>query len=180
LAFFSQLTFFSLFRQKKSDSYQKASVLYQDIVFAARTPLLYHSFHIPDTPLGRFESLSLHVILFLHHFKNTPLAQELVEIFFKDVDHCVRELGVSDAGVAKTMKKMSKMFYGRAASYHTALHDNNLDELGRALLRNIWPDDSELTYAVSLAAYAVKLSRHLGAQSDVYAQTSELSFVMSD
>lgn len=82
----------------------------------------YAQFQVPDTPLGRYEMLSLHIFLALHRMRGenralADLAQEIADEFFKDVDHSLRELGIGDQGVPKRMKKLARMFYGRVAAY---------------------------------------------------------------
>jgi cytochrome b pre-mRNA-processing protein 3 len=49
--------------------------------------------------------------------RSRALAQDIVDAFFEDVDHSIRELGIGDTGVPKRMKKFARMFYGRANSY---------------------------------------------------------------
>ena len=39
--------------------------VYEQIVAAARQPVLYAAWHVPDTPLGRFEMISLMLFLVL-------------------------------------------------------------------------------------------------------------------
>ena len=81
---------------------------------------------MPDTPLGRYEMLALHMFLFLHRMRGevgtaAAVAQEVTDTFFLDVDHSLRELGIGDVGVPKRVKKLARMFYGRAAAYGEAL-----------------------------------------------------------
>jgi hypothetical protein len=104
--------------------------LYEQIVAAARQPRFYAEWGVPDTPLGRFEMLSLHMFLFLHRARAgnealSAIAQECVDAFFTDIDHSLRELGIGDMGVPKRMKKLARMFYGRAQSYTEALEAND-------------------------------------------------------
>ncbi len=58
-----------LFGRKRQISEEILIRTYEEIVAAARQPLLFSRWQVPDTPLGRFESLSLHMILFLHRTK---------------------------------------------------------------------------------------------------------------
>ena len=93
--------------------------LYEQIVAAARQPLLYAEWNVPDTPLGRFEMIALHMFLVLHRLRGEAaeardVAQNLTDMFFTDVEHSIRELGIGDLGVPKRMKKLARMFYGRA------------------------------------------------------------------
>ena len=82
---------------------------YEKIVAAARQKRFYAEFLVPDTPIGRYEMLSLHVFLLMHRLKSEDpalkeLTQDIAEEFFKDVDHSLRELGIGDQGVPKRMK----------------------------------------------------------------------------
>lgn len=109
---------------------------------AARRPGLYTDLGVPDTVEGRFESLCLHVYLLLRRLDRLPppaaeVAQELVDSVFAELDASLRELGVSDVGVGKRMKKLGSAFYGRAAGYDAALRAPGGDALAQALARNI-------------------------------------------
>jgi cytochrome b pre-mRNA-processing protein 3 len=102
--------------------------------------------HAPDTVIGRFEMITIHLVLVSapHGGRPVPLfmglAQEVLEAFFEDVDHSIRELGIGDTGVPKRMKKFARMFYGRANSYGEALEAADQTALAEALSRNIYPD----------------------------------------
>lgn len=117
------------------------------IVDAARRVPLYRDFAVPDTPIGRFESLSAHLILVLLRYeaigtKADGLAVEVTEQFFQDVDHSIRELGIGDAGVPKRMKKLASMFYGRMESYEKAIKAQDGLALAKALGRNLYPTET--------------------------------------
>jgi cytochrome b pre-mRNA-processing protein 3 len=154
---------------------------YEAIVAAARQPILFSQSAIPDSALGRFESLSLHMILFLHRTQNASastkaLAQEVVEEFFKDVDHSLRELGIGDAGVPKRMKSLAKMFYGRAASYDAALNYKDHVAMCEALTRNIWPDCASAPTAQDLATHAFAMREALAKQGDDVLEAGDIQF----
>ena len=98
--------------------------------------------------MGRFEMLTLTMVLFLRRTHGSgptleQLAQDVVDTFFEDMDHSLRELGVGDVSVPKRMKKLARMFYGRAQSYGNALNDRNAPELAESLGRNLYPSDNE-------------------------------------
>ena len=138
--------FKSLFGLGRRPNREVSDALYEAIVASARQPYFYSSCDVPDTPLGRFEMLAVHMFLFLERARGGSdalgeLAQELTDEFFKDVEHSLRELGIGDLGVPKRMKKLAKMFYGRAEAYRLALGGNDRPALGAALARNIWPTD---------------------------------------
>ncbi|MDP3897094.1 MAG: ubiquinol-cytochrome C chaperone family protein [Mesorhizobium sp.] len=137
-----------------------AEALYEQIMAAARQPVPYSAWNVPDTPLGRYEMLSLHVFLVLHRLKGEgvaadALAQELTDAFFQDIDHSLRELGIGDMGVPKRMKRLARMFYGRAASYDAAIDAGDLEALAAALARNVRPDAAAWPEAAALASHVM-------------------------
>lgn len=134
--------------------------LYGEIVAAARRPPLYSGWQVPDTPLGRFEMMSLHLFLLLHRLRGREgalrdIAQELTDHFFLEVDHSLRELGVGDLGVPKRMKKLARMFYGRLAAYGAAVDAADAAALAEALRRNVAPQRERWEEARALAAYTL-------------------------
>ncbi|CDX11197.1 conserved hypothetical protein [Mesorhizobium sp. ORS 3324] len=158
-----------LFGRERHANRAITEALYAQIVAAARQTVFYSDWNVPDTPLGRFEMLSLHMFLFQHRLRGeagaaAEVAQVLIDEFFLDVDHSLRELGISDVGVPKRMKKLAKMFYGRTAAYGDALRDDDRAALGAALARNVRPDAGEWPEAPLLAGYVCEASRQLAAQ----------------
>ena len=97
--------------------------LYEAIVAAARHPVAYAEWGVPDTLDGRFDMITLHMFLVLDRLKGEDRAfrQELVDEFFRDMDRSLRELGVGDLSVGKKVRKMAEVFYGRLAAYDRAL-----------------------------------------------------------
>lgn len=161
-----------LFR-RGPDRRRPVAALHAAIAAAARQPGLYTALHVPDTVEGRFEALCLHVYLVLRRLNRLPppaadLAQELVDAVFASLDANVRELGVSDVGVGKRMKKLAMAFYGRARSYDAALDSpgGEGDALLRAaLLRNPLATVPSAD-AAGLAAY-VRAAEAALAQADL-------------
>jgi cytochrome b pre-mRNA-processing protein 3 len=144
--------------------------LYGEIVAAARQPVLYAQWNVPDTPLGRYEMMALHLFLLLHRLRAEEgpvreVAQELTDEFFKDVEHSIRELGVGDMGVPKRMKKLARMFYGRVGAYDAALAGDDTAALAAALARNVRPDAESWPQAADLAGYALAARDALALQS---------------
>ncbi len=132
--------------------------VYGQIVAAARQPALYSRWSVPDTPLGRFEMIGLHLFLVLHRAKGEKgpvgaVCQDLTDEFFRDVEHSIRELGIGDLGVPKRMKMFSRMFYGRTLAYDEALDRRDQAALEAALARNVRPDEPAWDGARGLAAY---------------------------
>jgi cytochrome b pre-mRNA-processing protein 3 len=163
--------FARLFKTAKRPNEVIVDRLYGQIVAAARQPVLYAQWEVPDTPLGRYEMIALHMFLFLHRVRGgdarlSELAQELTDEFFKDVDHSLRELGIGDVGVPKRMKKLAKMFYGRAEAYGSALDAGDKAALSAALARNVRPQDADWAHSSPLAGYVVEAAALLSQTSD--------------
>ena len=129
--------------------------LYQRVAAASRQARLYERLGVPDTVEGRFESAALHLILVLRRLRALPgpadeVAQELVDAFFRHLDHSLRELAVGDLAVPKRMKKLAEAFNGRSLAYDAALQQAGDDELHQALQRNVIGADRPADH---LAAY---------------------------
>lgn len=143
--------------------------LYGAIVAAARQQELYSVWRVPDTPLGRFEMLSLHVFLTLHRLRGgektaADVGQDLTDEFFRDIDHSLREIGIGDMGIPRRMKKLAQMFYGRARAYGAALEAGDRENLAAALKRNVMPERSVWEEARPLADYVFEANELLAAQ----------------
>lgn len=113
--------------------------LYGAIVAQARLPIFYRGLGVPDTLEGRFALLTLHLFAVLHRLRGEAgeapaLAQALMNRFSGDMETVLRELGVSDLRIPKTMR-------GLAASSHTLL-----DELETGL------GGGEVAFAGAIAA----------------------------
>ncbi|MCA1489957.1 ubiquinol-cytochrome C chaperone family protein [Sinorhizobium alkalisoli] len=148
---------FGLFK-RKSGNIAIVERQYAHLTAAARQPFLYTDLDVPDTVMGRFEMLSAMLILYFRRTRSSPrtgqeIAQEIVDAFFEDVDHSIRELGIGDAGVPKKMKKLAGMFYGRLESYAAALDGSDREMLAAALRRNFHPEREGAPSMAGLAAY---------------------------
>ena len=137
---------FSFSHEKKT-----AHKLYKIIVKQARHPVFYKSLGVADTFDGRFDMISLHMIIVIRRMKRDvdqtrELSQALFDFMFEDFDLNLRELGIGDMGVLHRVKKMTKAFYGRLEAYDRGLEDKNNDLLIAALERNLFREN-EVTYA---------------------------------
>jgi uncharacterized metal-binding protein YceD (DUF177 family) len=106
-------------RQWRSGA-RNSEKLYGAIVAQARLPIFYRSLGVPDTLEGRHALLSLHLFAALNRLRaeapdGPALAQELVDRFSRDMETVLRELGVSDIRIPKTMR-------GLAAASVSQLH----------------------------------------------------------
>ena len=139
------------------------AAFYKNIATASRTPGLYGGLAMPDTIEGRFEALSLHMILVLRALRDLPapadeIAKDLTDAFFRDMDASLREMGVGDTVVPKRMKKIAASFYGRAQAYDPPLNAGDEEGLAQALGRNAYGSDAP---ARPLARYALAADKRL-------------------
>ncbi len=147
-----------LFRPKPAQIAGRA--LYSAVVAQSRTPALYLAYGAPDTPVGRFEIYSLHVVLLLDRLKrNGPqaadTAQALFDTYVRSLDDALRELGVGDLSVGKKMRKLGEAFYGRVKSYQDAFALLPAeDELRDLLARTVYAE-TESTAEPQLRAYVL-------------------------
>ncbi|SMD08781.1 ubiquinol-cytochrome C chaperone family protein [Rhizobium sp. RU36D] len=172
---------FGFFRQKRHNQII-VHRQYEALTGVARQPVFYLAMDVPDTVMGRFELLSIVMILFFRRTRSAEtsgqeLAQEIVDAFFQDIDHSIRELGIGDQGVPKRMKKLAGMFYGRLESYAAALDQRDVQQLAAALRRNIYPETSEDGHDMGLLAdWMMKTDEALAAMPGELLETGSLRF----
>jgi cytochrome b pre-mRNA-processing protein 3 len=139
--------------------------IHGEIVAAARAPALYAECGAPDDLDGRFEMAVLHADLLLRRLAELgadDLAQGVVDRVFEGFDDGLREMAVSDVGVAKRMKKMAGAYFGRAKAYAPALDAEDEGALGLALARNaLRIGDRATPEAQRLARRTLALKRRL-------------------
>ena len=156
--------FFERFRKKKSTP-TADRVLHDAAVAQSRVPAFYRDMGVPDSIEGRFELLTLHIILLLERLKDElAIRQALFDTFVSDLDGALREMGVGDLSVPKKMKGLGGVFYGRAKAYDDAfgaLPDQTalLALIGRTILKGAIGAD-----AGALAAYIRSSRERLAAQ----------------
>lgn len=142
-----------------------ARALYDRAVEQAREPDFYADRGVPDTIEGRFDLLSLHVALLCRRLARTgrpgqALAQALFDTMFSDMENNLREIGVSDTSMGRSVKTMAKGFLGRAEAYGRALSGE--DDLGAALRRNLYAGaEAEAAQVDDMAAYVHAAARRL-------------------
>ena len=145
------------------------SALYDRIVETARQPEFYEAGGVPDTAEGRFELISLHVIIAIRRLNGLGEAgkaagQSLFEYFFKDMDYAMREMGIGDTSIGKKVRAMAEVFYGRFKSYAVASDAADRDTLAIAIGRNIL-DDEHHPQALRLADYFQRSAERLSTLS---------------
>ena len=157
--------------------------LYGAIVAQARRPSFYLAFGVPDTAEGRFEMIALHLALLCRRLGRAgesarSLSQGVFDMFCTDMDHNLREMGVSDLRVPKTMRKLGEAFYGRLDAYDRALAADGDDALAAALARNALDGASAAAarFAGPLAGYVRAAARGLDAAPIAQFQDGQVGF----
>lgn len=139
-------------------------VLYRAIVAQARHPSLYSDHRVPDTVEGRFEMIVLHLVLVFNRLKtgtrdDIASAQGALDLFFTEVDHQMRQMGVGDLTVPKKMKKVGEAWTGRSRAYDSVLDHAEPLAIAEALQRNV-PGDAAVD---RLASYVLAARAALAA-----------------
>ncbi len=111
---------------------------YIKLVEQSRNPVFYEQWGVDDTVDGRFDVIILHIFLLTKQLKNEQpeFVRAVWEVFFSDMDRSLREMGASDTGIGKRIKKMVQAFYGRIAIYEETI--GNDAEFAEALRRNLY------------------------------------------
>jgi cytochrome b pre-mRNA-processing protein 3 len=165
-----------VFRRNNHD--RSVHTLYGVIVAQARSPVFYTAYGVPDTVEGRFELIVLHLVLVLDRLEQTnqggsprrperTAGQELFDVFCRDLDHNLREMGTGDLAVPREMRRFGEAFYGRQAAYRAALATTDPRELEKTLARNIFEVDGVDDKATRLARYARAAAGQLRTAEDV-------------
>jgi cytochrome b pre-mRNA-processing protein 3 len=136
--------------------------LYEAIVAQSRQTHFYADWGVPDTVTGRFDMISLHMALVLRRLKRegpavSEFSQALFDLFFKDMDRSLREMGVGDISVPKRIEKMGGLFYGLVDGLGDALESEDDGALDAFVLRNFLPAEQ----AGKAGAFAAYLTRQI-------------------
>ncbi len=146
---------FGLFR-KSADS-EAVYAVYSAIVAQSRRPVFYAQWGVPDTVTGRFDMICLHMSLVFRRLRSerkdvSAFSQALFDLFFRDMDRSLREMGVTDLGVPKKIQKMGNIFYGLLAHLNEAMDKGDHAALEAVLIRNIY-EGAAAPAVGDLAAY---------------------------
>ncbi|KAA0970656.1 hypothetical protein FPY71_09170 [Aureimonas fodinaquatilis] len=118
--------------------------LYAGVVERARQPRFFLAGGLPDTVMGRFDSLSIEMFLFLHRCRQdsalSPLAQDLVDRFMTDLDHSIREIGIGYMAVPKRMRKLAGLFYQRVRAFSKPVEQADRNSLEAAVASELFPE----------------------------------------
>ena len=137
-------------------STEQPEALYAALLAQARQPAFYQG-GVPDTLEGRFDLMLLHLLLLLRRLREDALtrtlAQDVFDLFFREMDRALREMGVGDLSVPRRVHDMAEAFYGRARAYDAALEAEGDEALAAALDRNVFAGTGDREAPARLARY---------------------------
>lgn len=175
------LMIWQIFRTQSQD--RSIDELYGAIVAQARRPAFYRDYGVPDTVQGRFDLIVLHLVLLIDRLgrgadAGRGIGQRLFDVFCRDLDDNLREMGVGDLAVPKRMRGFGEAFYGRQAAYLAAFAASDERELEKTLRRNIFVDAD--SGATRLAHYVRAARRRFEDQEDSALLRGEVAFPQPD
>jgi cytochrome b pre-mRNA-processing protein 3 len=144
-----------------------AETLYGEIVSAARAPVFYRDWGVPDTVEGRFEMIALHLVLILDRLSKdgeagVALGRDVTEACIADMDDNMREIGIGDLSVPRKVKKAAAALYDRHRDILAALTDSDRQVLERVLESTIGQLPGATGFSVEpLARYVVERHKAL-------------------
>lgn len=114
--------------------------LYNAVIAEGRRPDWYEQGAVPDTLDGRFDMIAAILCAVLLRLEQTDDARQeiawLTEIFVKDMEGQLRQIGIGDMIVGKRVGEMMGALGGRLGAYREALGGNT--GLAEALTRNLY------------------------------------------
>lgn len=161
-----------LSRFRKSADQSNLYATYATIVAQSRQQFFYADWGVPDTVTGRFDMICVHMSLLFRRLKtgdakNRDFSQKLFDLFFKDMDRSLREMGAGDMAVPKRIQKMGELFYGMLAGLTDALEKPSDAELAEVLKKNVYGDEE----SVHLPALCTYVRAYAGALNEVSDET---------
>lgn len=157
----------SLFRKNAPDT--AVFGIYNAIVAQSRRPVFYAEWSVPDTVTGRFDMISLHMALLFRRLRSDDrrqkdFSQAVFDLFFKDMDRSLREMGAGDLAVPKKIQKMGNIFFGLLAALNEAMDRQDQAAVEAVLARNVFDGESPGTIT-AFAQYVFASDKALAAQS---------------
>jgi len=156
----------NLFR--KNSATDAVYAVYTAIVAQSRQPVFYADWGIPDTVTGRFDMISLHLSLLFRRLRvekqaGHEFSQAVFDLFFKDMDNSLREMGAGDMAVPKKVRKMSEIFYGLMTTLNEAMDRDDRPGVEAVLRRDVY-GEADPAQVGALAAYLFTQYGNLAAQ----------------
>lgn len=158
--------------------------LYAALVAQSRQPVFYTDFDVRDTVWGRLDLLYLHAFLAISALPESegdskPFIDSFFHHMFKtDLDHNLREMGVSDLAVGRKIKKLAEDYHGRVTAYQAAIEADDANALAVAIDKNMLGRDKDdvSAAAYALAAYAIAAHKACRAHSSREIKAGEINW----
>ncbi len=170
---------------KKSSSQQAPQQLYGGLMTHARSTSFFMAYGVPDTVMGRFDMLSLHVYLLARRLRDDGseaaqgLSQAVFDLYVYDVERALRELGIGDTSVPKKKKKMIRSFYGQIDDFDEAINSNDTNELLEKVSKR-YLSETENPKPEVLSNYMLGTDVHLKKQEIKSILTGEVSWLPAE
>jgi cytochrome b pre-mRNA-processing protein 3 len=153
---------------RKNTATEAVYAVYRAIVAQSRHPRFYAEWAVPDTVTGRFDMICLHLALLFRRLRSESkevrdFSQAVFDLFFKDMDRSLREMGAGDMAVPKKIRNMGNIFYGLLANLNEAMDRNDSAAVEAVLARNLFDADADAPVG-ELAAYLFAEAARLEAQ----------------
>lgn len=183
------LKIFSLLRSKFANKQDLVPHrIYGSVVAQARNSAFYTHFAIPDTVIGRYDMLGLHVFLINNRLKNGDcdenddcrvLSQKVFDLFLIDLERGLRDIGFADTSVHKRKKKLVHSYYALIDEFDTAIDERDASALLEALANRYYtqlepPKQSKL--CEKLANYMLLVADKLAAQEFPVYQNADIGW----
>lgn len=150
----------------RSKARRRAGKIYGAVVAQSRSPEFYADLGVPDTPVGRYEMLVLHLITVLERLRaqgvtDSKLDRLLVEMFIADMDDSLRELATGDLTVPKKVRRAATGLYDRLMDYRAASMNEDVSAaLAVSFARHVYDVESNEAAAAEINAHAAVLARY--------------------
>ena len=166
---------------KKKPNRDAVYAVYGAIVSQSRQPIFYAEWGVPDTVTGRFDMISVHLALLFRRMRTekkegVEFSQAVFDLFFKDMDRSLREMGVGDLGVPKKIQKMGTLFFGLMTNLNEAMDREDRSGVESVLRRNLF-EGAEGAKVAELAGYLFTQYDRLAAQSGEAIEAGKLEMV---
>jgi len=168
---------------------QSAARLYRSVVETSRQPVFFTDMGVADTLTGRFDLLILNAYLLLRRLgiiqdslqdEARAVSQATFDLMFADMDQNLREIGVTDTGIGKRVRRMAEAFYGRVAAYDQAGEEGGA-ALAEALRRNLYKDaDPTPVQVEAMMDYIARQKECLTGQSDAVLLGGEVTLFVPE
>lgn len=150
---------------------ERAHLVYATLADNARNPEFYSRYAVADTLDGRFDTLTLMVMLAVRRLaaagdEGKTLGQGVVDTMFADMDLSLHEIGVSENKVGKKVKQMATAYMGRVNAYGQAIDQGDINVLAETLNRNLYRENGADSRANGLAGAVLAEAERLARLDD--------------